>query len=164
MTSLDRASRDEEGKKWKFAVVEDALVTKWESHLLKKATKLQGSQNSGCESRESTTATSICKYLVKGELEDLGIHGVNSACWAVHKKSALVLDYFASKILLPSFISYDACLSSAKSWVGRVMSACKLWKDQNSLFSSDLAVLLIQLLENSVFINFYPEKYVISSV
>lgn len=44
------------------------------------------------------------------------------------------------------------------------MSACKLWKDQNSLFSSDLAVLLIQLLENSVFINFYPEKYVISSV
>lgn len=38
------------------------------------------------------------------------------------------------------------------------MSTCKLWKDQNSLFSSDLAVLLTQLLENSVFMSFYPEK------
>lgn len=61
---------------------------------------------------------------MKGELEDLGIHGVNSACWAVHKKSALVLDYFASKILLPSFISYDACLSSAKSLLGGQSYEC----------------------------------------
>lgn len=38
------------------------------------------------------------------------------------------------------------------------MSDCKLWKDQNSLSSSDLAVLLTQLLENSAFMNFYLEK------
>lgn len=44
------------------------------------------------------------------------------------------------------------------------MSACKPWKDQSSFFSSDLAVLLTQLLENSVFINFYPEKYGLSCI
>lgn len=38
------------------------------------------------------------------------------------------------------------------------MSACKLWKDQNSLFSSDLGLLLTQFLEISGFIIFYPEK------
>lgn len=79
MTSLGRGSRDEEGTKWKYAVVEDALVTMGESHLLKKATKLQGPQSSGCESRESSTATNICKSLGKGEFEDSGIQGVNSA-------------------------------------------------------------------------------------
>lgn len=136
-------------------VVEDALVTvritdPEESHKVARVTEFR------MWILGSTTATT-CKSLGKGELEGQGIQGVNSAWSAVHKKLALVLAYFASEILHPCFISYDAYLSRAKSFMGGQSYEC-LWKDQNSLFCGDLAALLTQLLGNSVFINFYPDK------
>lgn len=138
VASLDGSSRALEGVKWKLA----HQVPCGKPHLLKKAGKLQGYQSPKCESRESTVVTNIQKFLGKRQFEGKGIQGVNPAWWAVHRKRAFVLNYFASKILHPCFVSKYAYLSSANSlqssgrtelWVP-VIQASHLWAGSRAAF------------------------------
>lgn len=86
----------------------------------------------------------------------------NSRCSLCMVSSAQELHWCLTVLQVKFYILVSSALMliwavPSPSREGRIMSAWKLWKDQNSLSCSDLPVLLTQLFKNSGFINFYLE-------